>query len=391
MRQPAITPRSDLFRRGFTIVELLIVIVVIGILAAITIVAYNGIKARADDASMQSEASQASKKILAYKATNSDTLPADTTTAGITAGSGHDLFYRVTPDGKNFCLAVNMSGDLTRAFSVASTNNASGTSTKKGTCQGYILVPANLALGTANDFWVMKYEAKNVSGIAISQAATTPWATISQTDAIARSQQACDGCHLMSEAERMTLVANVLAVSSNWTGGAVGVGLMLRGNLNTTDAASCGSGVALDGSTSGTNCLVSSRNKRMLTLSNGEEAWDLAGNVWEWSPLTFPGNQQPGIPAEPNYSWKDWSHGSMQWGAFPASSRPSAISPTVAAWTMSQGVGSLFSYLSSTDPATHAIVRGGSYIEGANGGVLAVTTDPTLTDNSSLTGFRVAR
>jgi prepilin-type N-terminal cleavage/methylation domain-containing protein len=31
-------------QRGFTIVELLIVIVVIGILAAITIVAYNGIQ-----------------------------------------------------------------------------------------------------------------------------------------------------------------------------------------------------------------------------------------------------------------------------------------------------------------------------------------------------------
>lgn len=36
-------------KSGFTIVELLIVIVVIGILAAITIVAYNGIQARAHD------------------------------------------------------------------------------------------------------------------------------------------------------------------------------------------------------------------------------------------------------------------------------------------------------------------------------------------------------
>ena len=35
---------------GFTIVELLIVIVVIGILAAITIVAYNGIQTRAENA-----------------------------------------------------------------------------------------------------------------------------------------------------------------------------------------------------------------------------------------------------------------------------------------------------------------------------------------------------
>ena len=35
---------------GFTIVELLIVIVVIGILAAITIVAFNGVQQRARDA-----------------------------------------------------------------------------------------------------------------------------------------------------------------------------------------------------------------------------------------------------------------------------------------------------------------------------------------------------
>ena len=55
-------------RQGFTIVELLIVIVVIGILAAITIVAYNGIQNRAKTNAGQQTASQAVKKIEAINA-----------------------------------------------------------------------------------------------------------------------------------------------------------------------------------------------------------------------------------------------------------------------------------------------------------------------------------
>lgn len=55
-------------KKGFTIVELLIVIVVIAILAAITIVAYNGIQQRARDARRASDISQIKKALLAYDA-----------------------------------------------------------------------------------------------------------------------------------------------------------------------------------------------------------------------------------------------------------------------------------------------------------------------------------
>lgn len=55
---------------GFTIVELLIVIVVIGILAAITVVAYNGIQTRAKDQARISKIKEISKAIEAYYVDN---------------------------------------------------------------------------------------------------------------------------------------------------------------------------------------------------------------------------------------------------------------------------------------------------------------------------------
>ena len=55
--------------RGFTIVELLIVVVVIAILAAITIVSYNGITSRANQSAAKASAATVQKKAELY---NSD-------------------------------------------------------------------------------------------------------------------------------------------------------------------------------------------------------------------------------------------------------------------------------------------------------------------------------
>lgn len=70
--------------RGFTIVELLIVIVVIGILAGITIVAYSGITARGKNTAAQGNV----QSVLAVaEAINADTGSYPTTVAGFTTGS----------------------------------------------------------------------------------------------------------------------------------------------------------------------------------------------------------------------------------------------------------------------------------------------------------------
>ncbi len=96
---------------GFTIVELLIVIVVIAILAAITIVAYNGIQNRARSAAVQSAANQAGKQALAYAPLNNDLYPeegsfrTDLRLPDNTDVATYD--YYVTPDRKSFCLSVS--------------------------------------------------------------------------------------------------------------------------------------------------------------------------------------------------------------------------------------------------------------------------------------------
>ncbi len=90
-------------KRGFTIVELLIVIVVIGILAAITIVAYNGVTARANTAASETAAGNFAKKAEVYQADSGNnrypivatevTSAASTTTYALT---GVTVTYGVT-------------------------------------------------------------------------------------------------------------------------------------------------------------------------------------------------------------------------------------------------------------------------------------------------------
>jgi len=113
---------------GFTIVELLIVIVVIGILAAITIVAYNGVTNNAQIANAKAGVIQIAQKLSVYKAQNNDTYPAGTNTTGTISNmlgaigvptSSNVTAYLTDPGGTNFCVTVTNGSNSYSASSTA--------------------------------------------------------------------------------------------------------------------------------------------------------------------------------------------------------------------------------------------------------------------------------
>ncbi len=98
---------------GFTIVELLIVVVVIAILAAITIVAYSGIRNRAVNSAAQSAASSTGKKVQTYATLHGELYPTESSYKSelnlpdSTTSASYDYF--TTTDQKSFCISVTNS------------------------------------------------------------------------------------------------------------------------------------------------------------------------------------------------------------------------------------------------------------------------------------------
>ena len=149
---------------GFTIVELLIVIVVIGILAAITIVSFNGVQNRARLAALQSDLESAAKILETnkysvaatsgtegYPAAASATDFSGLTAAGVKLSSGSSMTTYIVNNATspaNYCLTIT---NNSLAYSATSKSGSS----MPGTCV------TNLAQNPSAENDINYYQAYN--------------------------------------------------------------------------------------------------------------------------------------------------------------------------------------------------------------------------------------
>ena len=171
--------------QGFTIVELLIVVVVIAILAAITIVSYNGITARANTSKAQANAAAAQKKAEAFNADNpvtnpltagNGTYPANAATFnGIPSSAVGGLPTGVTLNAPTTATASDVAGSAT-TYKLAQTANTALSASNGGNTLIYVACAPTADANTADGYFIGYWDfgASKVTWVAGGQYASIP-------------------------------------------------------------------------------------------------------------------------------------------------------------------------------------------------------------------------
>jgi prepilin-type N-terminal cleavage/methylation domain-containing protein len=146
-------------QNGFTIVELLIVVVVIAILAAITIVSYNGIQNKAKESAAQSAASQVAKKIVLWQVDNPNAVPTKLSDVGINTSSDSSTTFEYSPVSPQanggWCATISTTN---KSYYITSLNSTPTVGGCPGHAQGGTVAITNLVLNPSLESSINTYQ-----------------------------------------------------------------------------------------------------------------------------------------------------------------------------------------------------------------------------------------
>jgi len=242
-------------------------------------------------------------------------------------------------------------------------------------------------LDTSRDFCVMKYPAKNVSSVAASAAAGLPWVNITRDSSASTCAAVGANYRLISNTQWQTVARNAESVAANWSGNAVGSGVIARGHSdnspanileNSTDNdpyfGTGNSGAAWN--TLGVTPAAGTEQKRTQTLSNGDVVWDFGGNVYQWVSDNYADlGVNPTIPTGTD----EFSNTSNFPTALPAINR--LLFAPLGLYNSAQNIGTVYGY-------TGLVSRGLSFSTGTNAGLFAASLGGSSGGYNSDIGFR---
>ncbi len=271
----------------------------------------------------------------------------------------------------------------------------------------WILVPGNPTLGTS-DFCVMKYEAKATTASEVnlfdsvnmycgdgtegggnncltdgsvnvtSKDSSKPLTQIYQTEARQLCENLGSDYSLITNSQWVTIARNIENVTFNWVDGTIGStvasgGGLKRGNVGFTESG------AYNAASDPADRSLDINSLAMFTLSNGEEIWDLSGNVWEWTNDTFNSNAESSL-GQLGSNWVDWT----------SISGHDYFKPFNSSLNADHGIGRVYTDVNGANPSgsIHAFLQGGDSGNGVLAGAFSLYLGNSPLHSANLFGFR---